>query len=72
MGSYSHKRFACPFYKADRRKGNLFIVSCECGIVRLPGRATFNAYVDQYCCKDWKSCTMAQALKEYYEETPGH
>ena len=72
MGSYSHKNFACPFYRSDRRRGELFIVSCEGGLVRLPGRRAFNAYADRICCADWRSCTIAGALEEYYDRTPGH
>jgi len=69
MGTYSHKSFFCPFYKADRRKGDQFIISCECGILRLTGRPAFNSYTGRYCCHthDWVQCTMAAATKEYYE-----
>jgi len=69
MGSYSHKRFECPFYKADRRKSDRFIISCEGGIVRLHGRKAFNEFTDENCCNGhgWEQCTVARALKRYHE-----
>ncbi len=72
MGSYSHKRFACPFYKSDRRRHDIFVVSCEAGIIRLPGRPAFNEFTNHYCCGGWRKCTLAAALKEYYEKRPGN
>lgn len=73
MGTYSHKQFECPFYKGDRRRGETFTISCEGGLVRLPGRKAFNAFTDACCCGEWRQCTIARALKRYYEnETPGH
>ena len=70
MGTYSHKLFSCPFYKSDRRKGDLFILSCECCIVRLHGRQAFNEYTRRFCCGNgWKDCTPAAATEKYYESS---
>lgn len=70
MGSYSHKAFVCPFYKADRRKGDMFILSCECCIIRIQGRQAFNAFTEQFCCSmaGWRDCTPAAAMAKYYEK----
>ena len=69
MGTYSHKLFICPFYKSDRRKGDTFSISCDGCIIRLQGRKAFNEYADQNCCshEGWQQCTVAMALKKYYE-----
>lgn len=69
MGTYSHKAFACPFYKSDRRKGDVFVISCEGCLVRLPGRRAFNEFTTRHCCDGdgWTMCTVARALQRYYD-----
>ena len=69
MGTYSHKLFQCPYYKSDRRKGDIFVLSCEGGLARLPGRQAFNEYTARHCCSSdgWRQCTLAAALDRFYE-----
>ena len=47
----------------------MFVITCEGGIVRLPGRKAFNSFTDECCCSGvgWKECTVSRALQRYYE-----
>lgn len=65
MGKASNKTWACPFYRwADRTT-----VHCEGGRIAFPDAATASSYADSYCAggQDWKRCTIARSLREYYE-----
>lgn len=63
MSGYSHKTFLCPFFRWDERQK----IHCEIGRVSFPDRASAREYTDRYCGGDWKSCTLAQAMMQYYE-----
>ena len=58
MAGYSHKTWACPFFRWDER----LCVRCEGGCMNFPDREAANL-------QDWKSCTVAANLLKYYERT---
>ena len=58
-----NKFWACPFFKWDGKQE----ISCEGGRVNFPLPDTANAYMNEYCAGDWKKCSVAAALLEYYE-----
>lgn len=73
MNCYHFKDVLCPFFKRYNRKRQT--ITCE----GLPKSATANMMLfenadklDRYffarCCEDYRSCPVAQALYEKYEE----
>ncbi len=65
MAGYSHRGWACPFFRWDERER----ISCEGGRMDFPDRMALTEYADRYCAnvQGWKSCTMAEGLLRYYE-----
>lgn len=58
-----NKTWACPFFKWDGRQE----ISCEGGRILFPNSDTGNTYMNCYCAGDWKKCSVAEALLQYYE-----
>lgn len=67
MAGYTHKSWACPFFKWDEKCK----VHCEGGCVKFRDRREAGDYQDRYCASvtGWKECTMAKSAVEYYERT---
>ena len=67
MAGYSHKTWACPFFRWDER----LCVRCEGGCMGFPDREARAESADRYCAnlQDGKSCTVAANLLKYYERT---
>ncbi len=67
MAGYSHKTWACPFFKWDERLS----VRCEGGCVRFRDREQAAEYQNGYCASldGWKNCTVAASAVRYYERT---
>lgn len=61
---YSGRLWKCPYFVGDERQA----IHCEGGTVAFADRPTYLRYAGTYCCRDWKLCTLARALNEYYEE----
>lgn len=72
MSSYISKRVLCPFYK-DAPFGKQSVI-CE-GVeqnssihLAFGNRVHHSLYMEQYCCKDYDSCRIANMLYQKYEE----
>ena len=64
---YSSRLWQCPFFDRDERQA----VHCEGGaVVTFEDRGTYLNYASRYCCEAWESCTIAQALNEFYDTHP--
>ena len=61
----------CPFYRtyrhADFNTNGKSTLSCEGGTVKFGDYQSYVLFVHRYCGKDWKRCTIAQSLNEWYE-----
>lgn len=61
---YTHLYFSCPYFKWDKPKE----VGCEGKtVLRFPDALTCNKHLKAYCAGQWKQCTYAKALNEFYE-----
>ena len=62
---YSHRTWACPFYRWDERCK----VHCDGGCVAFPDRKAAAEYARRYCgaVDGWQACSIAQGLRQYYE-----
>ncbi|MEA4920642.1 MAG: hypothetical protein VB078_06970 [Clostridiaceae bacterium] len=58
-----NKYWLCPFFKWDGKAE----ISCEGGRVKLPDGVTANEYMNTFCAGDWRRCTIAAALLQYYD-----
>lgn len=64
MSQYSHKTWICPYYQWDEKTA----VHCEQGTrIKFPSRNSANEYMNKFCCKDWKHCSIANSLNRFYE-----
>ena len=65
MAGYSHRAWACPFFKWDER----LRVHCEGGCVQFRDREQAVEYQNGYCAslEGWESCTVAASAVRYYE-----
>lgn len=63
---YYHYYWTCPYY-LDDRQGQ---VSCEGGVIRLPGGRSEREYLMTYCSspEGWRRCTIARAISRHYEQ----
>lgn len=64
MAQYSNRVFACPFFTSAKKPDR---VNCEGGRVKMPEAEATAGYSSQYCEGDWKRCSIAQQLMEFYE-----
>ncbi len=61
---YWHFNFACPYFMWDTKTD----IGCENKTaLRFPDKKTCRRYLKAYCVGDWKKCTYAKALNEFYE-----
>ena len=62
------RKIECPFIITDfaDKKGTLKL-SCECGKLTFPDKESFDSYIQTYCSDEWKHCTIAGNLLEYYD-----
>lgn len=59
-----HKFYVCPYYVDDK----VMHVSCEGKtFLRFPTMDSCRKYLEKYCAGDWKSCSYAQSMNEFYE-----
>ncbi len=65
MGSYSHKAWACPFYRWDEK----YKIHCEGCVLAVRDRKALLAYADRFCASvpGWESCPVAHHLVRRYE-----
>ena len=72
MSSFISGKVLCPFYK-DCLRGTQSI-KCE-GVepnstihLAFGNKVHLSLYMDKYCCKDYKSCRVAEMLFKKYED----
>lgn len=53
----------CPYYKSDRDNR----ISCEGANVKLPDMRSKRMQIKNYCAGDWKTCTIARTMEDYYD-----
>jgi len=58
-----HMYWQCPFFKWDGKME----VSCEGGRVKFPEAEDAKGYFEKYCAGDWKNCSIARMLNQYYD-----
>ena len=64
MAGYWHMYVICPYFCWDAKEA----IGCEGKTThRFPKGKLCKEYQAKYCAADWKSCTYAQALNQYYE-----
>lgn len=64
MAQFSNRVFVCPFFTSANTPDR---VNCEGGRVRMPESNTTREYSGKYCEGDWKRCSIAQSLLQYYD-----
>ena len=64
MNGYSGRLWQCPYFRWDERQA----IHCEAGCVAFPVRPTYLTYASEYCCDNWRRCTLARALERQYDE----
>lgn len=64
---YSNRIWTCPYFRWDKR----LEVHCEGGVISMPDRASYRAFVDRCCSSErgWQSCPISIAMTEYYDRT---
>ena len=69
MAGYSHKTWACPFFKWDEK----LRIHCEGGRLALPDQAALRDYAGRYCASadGWRQCSFAGVLLRHYEKADG-
>lgn len=56
--------FTCPFIACNYKS----IVKCEMGTaITFPCSESIKEYLKKYCAGDYKQCSVAKMLIEYYE-----
>lgn len=56
--------FQCPYYmRNDAEK-----IRCEAGDLYLSGKDGMKTYAHRYCMMNWKKCTLARVMGEWYDE----
>jgi hypothetical protein len=61
-----NKTWKCPYFKWDGRRE----VSCEGGRIRFPDGRAAGGYMTAFCAGDYRRCTVAQALEDFYARQP--
>lgn len=62
---YSHRNWACPFFKWDECDK----IHCEGGRLVFRSRESITDYADRYCgsVDGWQRCTIAASIETYYD-----
>lgn len=55
----------CPFFTRQE----YLRLSCECAALKFPDREARSEYLQNFCANpiNWKKCTLAHCMENYYE-----